>query len=215
LNEKHLDHSIFPLGDLTKPEVRALAIQKGVHVANKKDSVGICFIGDINVHEFLKERLGEKPGNVVDTKGNKIGTHSGLWFYTIGQRHGFTIQNKTLIHQSDGRAVEKDNIPPFYVIGKKSESNQLIVGFGADTYFSSFTVESIHWISNKPETEKLLVRIRHTGQLLDCQLSNNTVTLAEPTQGIAEGQSAVFYEKQGDEVLCLGGGIISNKFFNR
>jgi tRNA-specific 2-thiouridylase len=143
-----------------------------------------------------------------------IGAHSGLWFYTIGQRHGFTILNKSVVHQSDGSSVEKDNIPPFYVIGKNPDKNQLIVGFGADTYFSSFSVENIHWISGAPSTGKLLVRIRHTGQLLDCQLTDTTVTLLEPIQGIAEGQSAVFYEKRVDETVCLGGGVISDKSFS-
>jgi tRNA-specific 2-thiouridylase len=213
LTRGHLEHTLFPLGDLTKPEVRTLAAEKNIHVASKKDSVGICFIGDINVHEFLKERLGENPGEVVDTAGNVIGKHTGLWFYTVGQRHGFTIQNKSIVQQSDGSTSEKQNIPPFYVVGKNSAKNQLIVGFGADTYFSSFSIENVHWIDGAPTTEELVVRVRHTGKLLPCTLTNTTVLLAEPTQGIAEGQSAVFYEKKGDQVMCLGGGVISDTFF--
>jgi tRNA-specific 2-thiouridylase len=213
LNENYLEHILFPLGNLKKPEVRKIAEEKSLHVATKKDSVGICFIGDINVHEFLRERLGENPGDVVDLEGNVIGSHTGLWFYTIGQRHGFTIQNKTLVNQSDGSTIEKHNIPPFYVVGKNPEMNQLIVGFGAATYFSSFSVENIHWIDKKPELKKLLVRIRHTGKLLPCTLENTTVTLVEPTQGIAEGQSAVFYAEHEEHLVCLGGAVISSKVF--
>lgn len=213
LHQNHIEHILFPLGNLTKPEIRALAKEKNIHVATKKDSVGICFIGDINVHEFLKERLGENPGDVVDTSGVVIGKHQGLWFYTIGQRHGFTIENKTLVNQSDGTTIEKHNIPPFYVVGKKPKENQLVVGFGADTYFSSFTVENLHWIANPPTQTQLLVRIRHTGNLLPCNLDGVTVTLSEPTQGIAEGQSAVFYLQHKDAIICLGGGVISDKFF--
>lgn len=212
LNKINLDHILFPLSTYTKPEVRELAKAKGLHVAAKKDSVGICFIGDINVHEFLKERLGENPGQVVDIAGNVIGTHLGLWFYTIGQRHGFTIQDKTLINQSDGSAIEKHNIPPFYVIGKKPEKNHLVVGFGSDTYFTKFEVSNVHWIDEQPNKEQLLVRIRHTGKLLKCSLNATTVKLTESTQGIAEGQSAVFYQEHEGSLVCLGGGIISDTF---
>jgi tRNA-uridine 2-sulfurtransferase len=213
LNKENLEHILFPLGHLTKPEVRALATQKNIHVADKKDSVGICFIGDIDVHQFLKDRLGENPGPVVDVAGNEIGSHNGLWFYTIGQRHGFEIKNKTLINQSDGSTVEKQNIPPFYVIGKNPDKNQLVVGFGADTYFSAFTVENIHWIDQPPQTKEVLVRIRHTGKLLSGTFTDEVVTLTEAAQGIAEGQSTVFYEKNDDQLVCLGGGIISDKVF--
>lgn len=217
LRQTQLEHILFPLGDLTKPEVRQLAIQKEIHVASKKDSVGICFIGDINVHEFLKERLGEKPGEVVDKAGNIIGSHQGLWFYTIGQRHGFEIHNKSFIQQSDGSSVEKHNIPPFYVIGKNPEKNQLIVGFGGDTYFSAFSIEKIHWIDQPPQkSAPLKIRIRHTGRLLAGEFIDQTVKLADPTQGIAEGQSAVFYTENADgKKICLGGGVISDKFFTK
>lgn len=213
LDKNYLDHVLFPLGALSKTEVRELAKAKDIHVASKKDSVGICFIGDINVHHFLKERLGENPGEVVDTSGNVLGSHTGLWFYTIGQRHGFSVQDKTLINQSDGSVIEKHNIPPFYVVGKKPEVNQLVVGFGADTYFAEFSVSKLHWITEEPQTSKLLVRIRHTGKLLNGSLENGTVRLDEPCQGIAEGQSAVFYQQHQDRVVCLGGGVISSKTF--
>ncbi len=216
LKAEQLEHIIFPLADYTKPEVRVAAEKRGLHVATKKDSVGICFIGDINVHEFLKDRLGENPGEVVDVKGNVIGKHQGLWFYTVGQRHGFTVNKKSLVIGSDGEPFEKENIPPFYVIKKIPEKNQLMVGFGAQTYLTTFEVRDIHWIGDAPELQDLYIRIRHTGKLIRGNVTHTTsnkavegaVTLSEPTQGVAEGQSAVFYAKIANYYVCLGGGII-------
>lgn len=209
MQPQQLRHTLFPIGHLTKPEVRAEADKRGIHVADKKDSVGICFIGDINVHEFLFERLGENPGEVVDTQGHVIGSHQGLWFYTVGQRHGFEIQAKTVITQGDGTKVSKHNIPPFYVIAKKPAENQLVVGFGADTYRDMFSVSNLHWITPPATNQPLWVRIRHTGKLLPCTLEAGQVTLETAVQGIAEGQSAVFYQIQGENTYhCLGGGVI-------
>jgi len=224
LRQEQLAHILFPLGQLPKSAVRTEAARRQLHVAAKKDSVGICFIGDINVHNFLEERLGKKPGEVIDTAGNVIGQHQGLWFYTIGQRHGFTIQATTLVKQSDGSSVNKHNIPPFYVIGKKPDTNQLIVGFGAETYVDTFEVENLHLISetNRAQLLKnLFVRIRHTGQLFACQIEEREpnhlkVSLETSIQGVAEGQSAVFYtpavttaSDSPENYLCLGGGVIT------
>jgi tRNA-specific 2-thiouridylase len=178
-------------------------------VADKKDSVGICFIGDINVHGFLKERLGENPGPVVDVHGNVIGEHQGLWFYTVGQRHGFTIFPKSVQKLASGEEIDKHNVPPFYVIAKRAAQNQLVVGFGAETYFQDFQVEDLHWIGPQPTQSELLVRIRHTGQLYLATLKNNKVHLTEPIQGLAEGQSAVFYSQTENGTICWGGGVIS------
>jgi tRNA-uridine 2-sulfurtransferase len=210
-----LDHILFPVGHLNKKEVREEARARNLLVAGKKDSVGICFIGDIDVHAFLKERLGKNPGEVVDTKGNVIGSHEGLWFYTVGQRHGFTIQATTLIKQSDGTMIDKHNIPPFYVIRKNADSNQLVVGFGEETYQKEFKVSDVHWISAEASgaeqsDKQLFVRIRHTGQLNKCTIEGNSIVhLTEHIQGIAEGQSAVFYRVAEDKTYeCLGGGVI-------
>ncbi len=216
LTQEQLSHTLFPLGTLTKQQVREEAQQRNIHVASKKDSVGICFIGNINVHEFLKERLGENPGEVVDTDGNIIGSHNGLWFYTVGQRHGFTINKKTVVQLDDGSSFEKDNIPPFYVIAKKPKQNQLVVGFGSETTSGQFYVEQLHLIGHTiEELGKMIdlkVRIRHTGKLLGCTVKSDQekesaeVTLDKPVQGIAAGQSAVFYTSNGE---CLGGGVVA------
>jgi tRNA-uridine 2-sulfurtransferase len=245
LQPHQLSHVLFPLAGYTKTEVRKLAQEKHLSVANKKDSVGICFIGDINVHEFLRERLGENPGAVVNTAGEEIGTHQGLWFYTIGQRHGFTIQAKTKILQKDGSTIDRQNIPPFYVVAKKPAENQLVVGFGTDTLSNSFTITQAHWLVN-PWTDadttplNCLVRIRHTGELLPCEIergdhaepveqtenneqtatpknknmSSIKVTLSAKVKGVAEGQSAVFYQEintaDGKKTIVLGGGVITD-----
>jgi tRNA-specific 2-thiouridylase len=218
LRPEQLPHIIFPLGDLTKQQVRLEASKRQIHVATKKDSVGICFIGDINVHNFLKERLGEKPGEVIDTAGHVIGQHQGLWFYTIGQRHGFTIQPTSLIAQSDGSTISKHNVPPFYVIGKKPATNQLVVGFGAETYQQEFVVRDLNWLEPKPSLNhpQLVVRIRHTGALLPCTVTSQTdstlsIRLATGVQGLAEGQSAVLYvpKTASPHLVCLGGGVIA------
>ena len=208
LRKDQLPHVVFPIGHLEKKQVRELANQFELATASKPDSQGICFIGDINVHNFLKERLGENPGDVVDTKGNVIGRHKGLWFYTIGQRHGF--DQSFAVSNEEG--INKHAIPPFYVIRKDGVKNQLVVGFGAETYTDTFSVEDLHWISCDLATvmnaHALTVRIRHTGKLLPCSIHESeqgiTVTLHEPIQGIASGQSAVFYA----DGVCLGGGII-------
>lgn len=218
LNETQLPHILFPIGHLAKSEVRQQAQQRHIAVADKKDSVGICFIGDINVHQFLKDRLGENPGQVVDIKGNVVGQHQGLWFYTIGQRHGFTIQPKSMVPQSDGTQIDKHNIPPFYVINKIPEKNQLVVGFGAEAFQKELQVNDIHWIHSRPNNftdSNFFVRIRHTGELYSCKIVKDTasflvIQLDAPIQGIASGQSAVFYQHSGNlsEFTCLGGGII-------
>ncbi len=199
LRQDQLSHILFPIGHLTKKEVRSLATSYSLLTADKPDSQGICFIGEINIHNFLRERLGENPGDVVDIDGKVIGRHKGLWFYTIGQRHGFTVP------------VQGTAIPPFYVIAKNPEKNQLVVGFGAQAYKSTFTVSDLHWITDSKSLathysllSTLTVRIRHTGKLLSCTFDGKTVRLLESVQGIAAGQSAVFY----DADTCLGGGII-------
>ncbi len=213
LQEEQLTQILFPLGQMKKTAVRQAATERQIHVATKKDSVGICFIGDINVHQFLADRLGENPGPVVDSQGNVIGRHTGLWFYTIGQRHGFTIDATTAVKTAEGETINKHNLPPFYVIDKLPADNKLVVGFGAETYRSQFDVTDIHWINDPPMAETVLVRIRHTGQLWPCQLTVEndrlTVSLDQPVQGLAEGQSAVFYLPQAQQQpQCLGGGII-------
>jgi tRNA-specific 2-thiouridylase len=222
ITSEQLKHTLFPLQDLTKTQVREKAKSFNLHNADKKDSVGICFIGDINVHDFLRERLGEKPGDVVNKAGAIIGNHKGLWFYTIGQRHGFTINKKSVYTLDNGATITKENIPPFYVIDKNPDTNQLIVGFGADAQQDQITFQNLHLINpdyqpilDRDEIKNMFVRIRHTGSLLpvtkiEHTQNGYTLHLHESVSGVAKGQSAVLYlqEENNSEMLCLGGGII-------
>lgn len=245
LRQEQLDHILFPIGHLTKSQVREESKKRNIPVAEKPDSQGICFIGEINVHNFLRERLGENPGEVVNTKGEVMGKHQGLWFYTVGQRHGFEIFGSW----KSAQGQLKHAMPPYYVIKKIPEKNQLMVGFGAETFRKEFGVEEVHIINEKFQELcskfQVYVRIRHGGKLIPCQLivdkqvngqepvlnkvegSKVKCVLEEPTQGIAEGQSSVFYVNIGvwenrkidrtDNLLpttysryvCLGGGVIS------
>lgn len=220
LNKNQLKHAVFPLADLQKSQVRIEAEKRNIHVADKPDSTGICFIGEINVHTFLKERLGEKPGTIVDTKGRVLGTHQGLWFYTIGQRHGFEIDKKKALDLGYIDASQKDSFPILYVIGKHAQKNELIVGRGAETLQQTFKLKNLHWVAGKApnSTDNLLIRIRHTGDLnpctiaIDCDTTSASVKLSQPIRGIAEGQAGVIYQKMvdGQTISCLGGGTITN-----
>ena len=217
INQEQLDHVVFPLQDLTKEEVRQKALDFNLPVADKKDSVGICFIGDINVRSFLKERLGENPGDIVDVEGNVIGEHKGLWFYTIGQRHGFTVNQTRLVKNQMGEMVTKHNIPPFYVVAKASDKNQLVVGFGAVARSGTFQLRDFHAIDPSIDMSLITephIRIRHGGELLACKLekldaASWQVTLAEAIPGISEGQFGTIYQKTDEYYICLGAGIIA------
>jgi tRNA-specific 2-thiouridylase len=217
MTQQQLAHTLFPSAELSKDDVRTEAEQRGIHVSNKKDSVGICFIGNIDVHQFLKDRLGKNPGEVVNTHGQVIGRHQGLWFYTIGQRHGFEIDAKTVVEQADGTTIEKHNIPPFYVVAKNADRNQLIVGFGQDVYTAEFHLEDVHWINQPPNHDQVLVRIRHTGQLLPATVDSSNdswhLKLAESARGVAPGQAAVLYQQDAGQTICLGGGVIVENDF--
>ncbi len=196
LGQEQLAKTLFPLGELRKDEVRQIAQQVGLHTFDKPDSVGICFIGEVDIKEFLKKRLIPRSGNVINTKGEVIGKHDGVVFYTIGQRHGFEITKYVGL--------------PVYVIGKNAERNELLVGFAKEGDRASFTVDNVHWVGSTPKMPLACeVRIRHLGELYSCVVSEGdggmlTVTLEEPIFGVASGQSAVFYDKKE----LLGGGII-------
>jgi len=220
LTQQQLAQILFPVGEYTKTEVRKMAKKWGLAVAERPESQEICFFPESDYRPFLQRQIPEKivPGEVVDTEGRVIGRHFGLPLYTIGQRHGFEINVKS-------QMSNVKSIPPFYVIGKDIKKNRLIVGFGKETEKKEFLVEKVNWINPIFKLQvsgfKLFVRIRHQGELLNCQivkLSNCQikVILDEPYRGIAPGQAAVFYKKvtncglriTGLEVV--GGGIIKN-----
>ncbi len=197
LTQEQLWHCLFPIGEYTKPEVRAMARKLGLPNADKPDSQGICFIGEIDMGEFLKKYIPVKRGSVITTAGKVVGEHDGLSFYTIGQRHGIEI----------GGGI------PYYVAEKKPETNTLVVAEGPydEKLFSNeLAVSDANWISGKePKLPlKCEARIRYRQALQKCMVKKTDggvhVFFAEPQRAVTPGQSIVFY--LGDEML--GGGII-------
>ena len=184
------------MGHLTKNEVRELAERYDLPSKRRKDSQGICFLGQIKFKEFIKHHLGEVEGKIIDIDSNKVmGKHPGYYYYTIGQRSGLKL--------SGG---------PWFVIDKDVKKNIIYISKENKTLRekNEFKVGKFNWISgSKPVTTDFKVKIRHGATVYDCIITwtdENTavVKLEKPDCGIAPGQFAVFY----DENICLGGGVI-------
>jgi tRNA-specific 2-thiouridylase len=204
ITQEALAKTFFPLGELTKPEVRELAKKFKLVTADKKESMGICFVGKVGIKEFLQQFVKTKPGKIIDQAGRDVGQHDGAIFYTIGQRHGLEL----------GGGL------PYYVTGKDMKKNDVYVTTDLqDTKLWNREVRlaDMHWI-NEPRDRgertgdsKLQVRLRHRAKLIDVKilnlLSNSRarVELDEEVRALTPGQSAVFYS--GFE--CLGGGIVT------
>jgi len=217
LTQKQLEHILFPIGAYKKSKIRQLARDFKLPNYSRKESMGVCFIGPVPIAKFLRENLPAKVGSVVNSKGEIIGEHDGVWFFTEGQRHGFRIFPAKGWSASGGKPTGL----PLYVIGKNVTTNTIIVGRGEESKVKQFLVENPHWVVRqkaKGKRQKVGIRIRHLGEImpatilpLDSKLlatSNKLLArLAEPTFGVAPGQSAVFY--RGKEVI--GGGIIASK----
>ena len=200
LTSQELKHVLFPLADLTKTEVRKTAKETGLSVADRPDSQGICFVGNVPAREFLARRLQKKTGEVKNTKGEVIGTHDGVWFYTVGQRGGWDIDPK----------IQEKKTPVYYVVDKDAKKNELVVGVGKETESQRFEVGEVSWISGSvSQLQSVAVRIRHGGKLIPAEIVKRsdllTVKLKVAQRGIAPGQSAVFYGEDGE---MLGGGVI-------
>jgi tRNA-specific 2-thiouridylase len=203
LSQRALNHSLFPLGELTKPEVRAIAQQRGFANYAKKDSTGICFIGERKFNNFLARYLPAQPGEIVTVEGASLGQHQGLMFHTIGQRQGLGIGG---IRNSSGE--------PWYVVDKDLEHNRLIVAQGKNhpaLFKSSLRASDLHWISGKPPAVPMQchARIRYRQSDQDCSIVSLDKRRAEvsfvmPQRAVTPGQALVFYD--GDR--CLGGGTI-------
>jgi len=191
LGQKQLLSTMFPLGNMLKTDVRKLAEKAGLPTFNRPDSQGICFVGEVNIKEFLKREIKPQEGNLINTSGEVIGKHDGVWFYTIGQRRGFR--------------VKRYFGTPLYVVSKNVEKNEVVVGPIKDVLRNTFDIENVHWIGSISEFPlECDVRIRHLGKLYEATVDKNIVITTEPIFGVASGQSAVFY--RDSEVL--GGGII-------
>ncbi|WP_102274462.1 tRNA 2-thiouridine(34) synthase MnmA [Cytobacillus massiliigabonensis] len=203
LSQEQLEKVMFPIGNIEKSKVRELAAAAGLATATKKDSTGICFIGERNFKEFLGNYLPAQPGNMETFDGKVMGKHDGLMYYTIGQRHGLGI----------GGSGE-----PWFAIGKDLKRNVLYVGQGFHNeklYSHSITAVNVGWVSNdeKPKTFECTAKFRYRqpdNRVTVEQLDDNKVRVifSEPIRAITPGQAVVFYN--GDE--CLGGGTIDEVY---
>jgi len=205
LSQAQLSKVLFPLSDIEKPEVRKIAESFGFINAKKKDSTGICFIGERNFREFLKNYIGTKEGNIVTTDGRIVGKHIGLAFYTLGQRKGLNIGGR-----NDG------NGEPYFVVKKDLDKNELIVsqGNGEELYSNGLISYKINWIPEIPK-EKVFdcmakFRYRQPDQAVKVEILEDKikVTFKEKQRAVTPGQFVVFYS--GD--VCLGGGVIEETF---
>jgi tRNA-specific 2-thiouridylase len=202
LSEAQLAKSMFPVGELEKSVVRQIAAENGFKNHAKKDSTGICFIGERKFKTFLNEYLPAKPGNIETLEGEVIGKHDGLMFHTIGQRQGLHIGGQK------GKAEQ-----PWYVVAKDIPRNILIVAQGDQhpaLFKSSLIAQQIHWINGAPQfpcTLNAKIRYRQADQR--CTVSEHpdgfVVAFPEPQRAVTPGQSIVFYQDD----ICLGGGVIS------
>ncbi|MCR4327839.1 MAG: tRNA 2-thiouridine(34) synthase MnmA [Nanoarchaeota archaeon] len=203
-----LSKTVFPIGDLTKKKVREIAKKNKFQNADKKGTVGICFIGKVNLKEFLSKKIKPKKGKVLDPEGNLIGEHDGVYYYTIGQRlgprYGFEVKR-----ESENQAKMKK----WYVAKKDIKTNTLTAAPEGDPilYRKEIFVKDLHLIdiNKKVLPKKVFSRIRQVGELIPSKIENKNgklkVTLNEAITGVSEGQAIVLYAG----TKCLGGGVIS------
>lgn len=202
ISDEALAHTIFPVGDQLKPDVKKLAAAHGLHNAYKKESMGVCFVGEVGMKDFLKEYIDIKPGEIREAETEKVlGYHEGAIFYTIGQRHG--------LYLSGERGTVNDGLP-YYVVAKDLKQNILYVSKNlshALLWTRDLRLRDVIWRSqNKLACAKVQVRLRHRAPLIPATFDVKTGILhfEQEVKRPASGQSAVFY----DGVTCLGGGII-------
>jgi len=213
--QDQLKYVLFPIGNFTKPEVRKLAKKYHLPVAEKEESMGICFIGEVPMREFLQSKIKTKKGKIILSDGTIIGEHEGLAFYTIGQRH---LDTKLEINFKNDNSSSKDT-KPLYVVDKRIETNELVVGFEDDPllYKKQVCISNINWIGGEEPKFPLKceVRLRHRQELQKCKIelvmydeqkTKVLIKFEKSQRAITPGQFAVFYKK-GE---CLGGGVIEN-----
>lgn len=198
LGQEALAHTLFPVGELEKTEVRRLAREAGLPNHDREDSTGICFIGERDFKSFLARYLPAQPGEIRSLAGERLGRHDGVMYYTIGQRQGLGI----------GGAGE-----PWYVVAKDVEQNVLYVAQGDHhpaLYSEALIAGQLHWIADAPPaaSRRLHAKTRYRQSDQECRLlpqdSGLRVDFAEPQRAVTPGQSVVFYDGE----VCLGGGII-------
>jgi len=210
-NQNDLAHTLFPIGNLTKKKVRKIAQKNKFQNANKKGTVGICFIGKVNLKEFLSKKIKPKKGKILNPKGKQIGEHDGIYYYTIGQRlgprYGFEVERD----KSTGRLRK-------WYVARKDVKKNIITAAPEDhplNFRQKIIMKELHLIDEdkkqfkKNLPRKLFSRIRQVGELIPSkvELKNKklTVALNKPITGVSEGQAIVLYDK----TKCIGGGVIS------
>jgi tRNA-specific 2-thiouridylase len=203
-----LAKTLFPVGAIIKPEVRRLATELGLKNHAKRDSTGICFIGERRFKDFLQQYLPAQPGHIKTDSGDRIGEHQGLMYYTLGQRQGIGI---------GGRRDANDN--PWYVIAKDISNNTLIVGQGHDhplLFSQGLYTQQVDWVAGEPPSLPLRctakTRYRQADQACTIELNplnaGYKIVFEQPQRAVTPGQSVVFY----DHEVCLGGGVIVETF---
>ena len=203
ISKEAVSQTLFPLADLEKPEVKKLAVAHGLANAYKKESMGVCFVGEVGMKDFLREFIDSQPGEIRELETEKVlGYHDGAVFYTLGQRHGLYV----------GGGL------PYYVAKKDLEKNIVYVSKNLNNqnlWARELKLENLFFrdetdLENVPKTDdgglKLLVRLRHRAPLLPAVFKDDTLYFDEEIKTIAPGQSVVFYSDN----LCLGGGIVQN-----
>ena len=206
LGQKQLSASLFPLGNYIKSDVRKLALEAKLPVHSKKDSTGICFIGERHFNDFIKRYMKPNPGIIVDDNGRTLGEHQGLMFYTIGQRQGLGIGG-----------IAGGSEKAWYVAEKNTDTNELLVVQGSShpyLFHQSLQTKQLNWISGEePEAiTNCYAKIRYRQQEASCRIEKIAddhwqVHFKEPQRAVTLGQSIVFYH----EDVCLGGGIIEQR----
>ena len=208
LSQKQIEKALFPIGEMQKKDVRELAVKYDLATATKKDSTGICFIGERRFHQFLQNYLPAKPGKMVRLNGEVIGNHDGLMYYTIGQRKGLGIGG-----------IQGYSTEPWFVVGKDLQKNQLYVEQGIDNeyLYSDFCiVKDLNWINEVPVVGKeYQAKFRYREKdnsvvitLLEDNLMH--VKFNHPVRAVTPGQACVIYDGE----ICMGGGIINEVFRN-
>lgn len=196
IEDEELSHVLFPLGKMQKTEVRKVAEKAGLFTSEKKDSQGICFLGDIDMKEFLAHYIDQKTGDVCDTEGNVIGRHNGVWFYTIGERHGWT-----LLHPSTD---EK----PYYVVGKDVEKNKLIVSTRNTSSSGQKNIIQTVTLTRQRKIPKDVSihsgQYRYRGACVSIRQLSEDIFEVDAPEALSVGQSLVLY----DQERLVGGGII-------